>query len=358
MKTKTEEALCPSHNSGYTPLKRRIAAERYMQCGAQHMLRSPPSMAAIISVPFDTKKYSKGDFIMKRLVFILSIIGGLIGIFNNALFFVCGSIGSSLFGTTSSAGERQTAIIVNAIMAFVFCITAMVAGGLFYSDSKKEQSDLNKKYTAVVLLVFAAIGLGLTFSYVTLIIIGVSAIIALIAVIPEFKADSSSGSLDVKKALIIPGVIGVIVMIAISLYSFNVIDLSKVGMPSQYSESSDVTDKLVNFIKTEKDISGEKFNKAFAAFKFKSVKISGNVSYVSDKKDNITLSLPNEISEDDMSDTALWMKNVSITFHASLKNKLTKELKSGDQVTIKGVLSKGTYDHTTGIISSSRHNFS
>ncbi len=295
---------------------------------------------------------------MKRLVFILSIIGGLVGIFNNVLFFVCGSIGSSLFGTTSSAGERQTAIIVNAVMAFIFSITAMVAGGLFYSDSKKEQSDLNKKYIAVLLLVFAAIGLGLTFSYVTLIIIGVSAIIALIAVIPEFKTDSSSGSLDIKKALLIPGVVGTIVMIAISLYSFNVIDISKVGMPSQYSQSSDVTEKLLNFIKTEKYISGDKFNKGFSEFKFKSIKITGDVSYVSDKKDSITISLPNKVSEDDMSDTALWMRNVYITFHASLKNKLSYELKSGDKVTIQGILSKGTYDHKTGIMTSSSNNFS
>jgi len=234
----------------------------------------------------------------------------------------------------------------------------MVAGGLFYSDSEKEQSDLNKKYIAVILLVFAAIGLGLTFSYVTLIVIGVAAIIALIAVIPEFKADSSSSSLDVKKALIIPGVIGIIVMIAISLYSFNVIDLSKVGMPSQYSESNDVTDKLLNFIKTKKYISGDEFNNGFTEYKFKSIKITGDVSYVSDKKDSITLSLPNKISEDDMSDTALWMRNVYISFHASLKNKLSIELKSGDKVTIRGILSKGTYDHKTGIMTSSSNNFS
>lgn len=134
---------------------------------------------------------------MNKPVFIITIAGALVGIFNNIMFYIFGSVAEIIFSSIIKGfippldtGEADAAlqhmIYLNAVESSVLCVIAAVAGFFFFrGDSSKEIKGAGK-YIATVILIAVTAGLAITLSYISLILIAIAALIALISIIFDY----------------------------------------------------------------------------------------------------------------------------------------------------------------------------
>ncbi len=134
---------------------------------------------------------------MNKVVFILTIAGALLGFFNNLMFYIFGSAAEIIFSSivkgfipvldlSEADAALQNLIYLNAIAASVLCLIAMVAGFFYYRGDRSKEIKGTGKYISTVILIAVTAGLAITLSYISVILIGIAALISLISAIYDF----------------------------------------------------------------------------------------------------------------------------------------------------------------------------
>ena len=135
---------------------------------------------------------------MRKTILILTIAGGVLGIFSNIIFYTFGSIAvlivSSIFkgiipalDLSAADATLQKIIYINTIIASLLCILTVIAGIIYYISEKNEGAKKTGKYVATILLWAISTGMYITYSIYCLILPALAAIIASISVINDFR---------------------------------------------------------------------------------------------------------------------------------------------------------------------------
>lgn len=133
---------------------------------------------------------------MRKAVLILAIAGGALGIVNSIVFYVGGVLTSFLMThffipflyLTSLDEAFERLIIINAAASSILCITAAVAGIIYYIGDSNEREKRVSKYAATIVLIAVSVGLLITISFISVILIAIPAVLASLSV----REDKSS----------------------------------------------------------------------------------------------------------------------------------------------------------------------
>lgn len=127
---------------------------------------------------------------MRKRVLILAVAGGLFGVVNSIVFYVAGLLTTFymtylfipfLYLTTIDEGFKKL-ITINTVASALLCITAAVAGIIYYRGDSSAEKKFISKYAAAAVLVTSALGLVITFSPVSVILIAIASVFALLSV--------------------------------------------------------------------------------------------------------------------------------------------------------------------------------
>jgi hypothetical protein len=163
---------------------------------------------------------------MKKTVLIITIIGGVLGIFFNVMFYVFGSIATVIVSAvfkgiipvldlSEADAAMQKIIYINSVSASVLCIIAAGAGILYFMGDKDEGGKKQRKYIAAVILLVVCAGLFMTISIFSLVLIAVAALIALISTINDFRNDLVPDRGSAVKKMLITALLSAIVLAAV-----------------------------------------------------------------------------------------------------------------------------------------------
>ncbi len=173
------------------------------------------------------KNKNPGRYIaVKKKVLYLTITGGVLGIIGNLLFFIFGSITSMLLhgifqsiipglDLSMADAELQNIIFINAVTSSLLCIVSVTAGFFYNKGDKHEEEKNQEKYISAAVLIATSIGLAVTFSFFSLILIGIASIVALISVRDDFRnkliPESDSFKRNIRVTVLISAVVLIII---------------------------------------------------------------------------------------------------------------------------------------------------
>ena len=163
---------------------------------------------------------------MKKVVPFLAAAGGVLGIISNLLFYIFGSITIGLEFTiiqgiipgldlSTADADLQNIISINAITSSLLCAASVIAGIFYFRGDKNEEQKNTGKYVSAVVLATATAGLAITFSFFSIILIGIAAVAGLISVRNDFRNELAPESDKLKKSIIISVLLSTAVLIII-----------------------------------------------------------------------------------------------------------------------------------------------
>jgi len=163
---------------------------------------------------------------MKKAVLILTIAGGILGIFSNIIFYTFGTIGaiivSSIFkglipvlDLSEADAAIQKIIYTNALIASTLCVITIITGIIYFISEKNEGDKKSGKYVATIVLIAISAGMVITYSIYCLILPGIAAILALISVINDFRTGSCPEPWKIFKKMVITAIISAIILLMI-----------------------------------------------------------------------------------------------------------------------------------------------
>ncbi len=161
---------------------------------------------------------------MKKAVLFLSIAGGILGITGNFIFYIFGSITAGIQNTIFKAllpgldlstadAAIQRILYINALTASLLCLAATIAGIVYFRGDEGEKK--SGKYISTVILIAVSAGLIIALSFISLIPIGIAAILASISVNNDFRDQLIPEQNKVKSVIKITALSSMVVLIII-----------------------------------------------------------------------------------------------------------------------------------------------